>query len=76
MQNHVAPVADVMWVDSDGICYLCPEIVLVYKARLRRPEDDPDFLEATLPVLSEQQRRWMLAALADVARDHPWMMRL
>ncbi len=73
--NHVAPVEAVTWVDSDGIRYLQPEIVLVYKARLRRPKDDPDF-EATLPMLSAEQRRWMREALAEIAPDHPWLTRL
>lgn len=73
--SHVATVEDVTWADSDGIRYLRPEIVLVYKARLRRPKDDPDF-EATLPVLSPGQRQWIREALAEVAPDHPWLTRL
>ena len=73
--EHVAPVEDVTWVAADGIRYLNPEIVLLYKGRLRRPKDDPDF-EATLPVLSADARLWLHAALAHVVPDHPWLSRL
>jgi hypothetical protein len=73
--DHVARVEDVTWAGSDGIRYLRPEIVLAYKAPLRRPKDNPDF-EATLPLLSEQQRRWLRDALARVDPDHPWLTRL
>lgn len=73
--GHVARVEDVTWLDSDGIRYLRPEIVLVYKARLRRPKDDLDF-EAVLAVLPGERREWMREALAGVAPDHPWLARL
>ena len=47
LDGHVATVEEVTWVAEDAIRYLLPEIVLVFKARLRRPKDEPDF-EATL----------------------------
>lgn len=71
----VASVEDVTWVADDGIRYLLPQIVLVYKARLRRPKDEPDF-EAALPILTEPQRAWMRQALASVVPDHHWLDRL
>lgn len=73
--GHVAPVEDVTWVADDGIRYLSPEIVLLFKARLMRPKDDPD-LEATLPVLSAEQRAWLRAAIAELIPDHRWLARL
>jgi hypothetical protein len=73
--GHIAPVEDVTWVAADGVRYLFPEIVLVYKARLRRPKDDPDF-EATLPGLPRDRRDWMRQALGDLVPDHPWLGRL
>jgi hypothetical protein len=72
---HVAPVEDVTWVAADGIRYLNPEIVLLYKARLGRPKDDPDF-EATLPVLAGDARLWLRNALKTILPDHPWLPRL
>lgn len=73
--EHVAPLNDVTWLDSAGIRYLRPEIVLSFKARLRRPKDDPDF-EATLPVLDQGQRAWLHKVLSETVPDHPWITRL
>jgi len=73
--EHVADVDEVTWVDATGIRYLRAEIVLAYKAWLRRPKDDPDF-EATLPLLPDDRRRWLLATLRKVVPDHPWIARL
>ncbi len=42
LDGHVATVEEVTWVAEDGIRYLLPEIVLVFKARLRRPKDEPE----------------------------------
>jgi hypothetical protein len=75
LADHTAAVEDVTWLAPDGVRYLLPEIVLVYKARLRRPKDEPDFA-ATLPILTEPRRAWMRTALATVAPDHPWLERL
>ena len=75
LPGHVAPLEEVTWVAADGIRYLNPEMVLLYKARLRRPKDDPDF-EATLPVLSADARLWLGDALASLFPDHPWLSRL
>lgn len=75
LDQHTATVEDVTWTAEDGIRYLLPEIVLVYKARLRRPKDDPDFA-ATLPMLDESRRAWMREALRVVADGHPWIDRL
>jgi len=73
--EHVAPLEDVTWVADDGIRYLLPEIVLVYKAPLRRPKDQPDF-ETTLPILSPGRRAWMREVIGRLVPDHPWLDRL
>ena len=75
LEGHIAPVEDVTWVADDGVRYLLPEIVLVYKARLGRPKDEPD-LEATLPTLTPERRMWMRDALEQVAPGHPWITKL
>ena len=72
IDDHVAQVDEVTWTAADGIRYLLPEIVLVYKARLRRPKDQPDF-EATLPLLTPERRTWMRSALELVAPGHHWL---
>lgn len=75
VSDHVDHVENVTWVADDGVRYLLPEIVLVYKARLRRRKDDPDF-EATLPVLNSERRNWMRHALLALVPDHHWLSRL
>jgi hypothetical protein len=70
--GHVEDVENVTWVAGDGIRYLVPEIVLAYKARLRRPKDEPDFA-ATLPLLSPERRAWMRDAVETVAPGHHWL---
>ena len=70
-----AEVDEVTWLGDDGIRYLAPEVVLSYKARLRRPKDDPD-LEACLPVLSVAQRDWLRDAVERTAPGHAWLARI
>lgn len=75
LPDHVDEVENVTWVADDGIRYLLPEVVLVYKARLGRTKDGPDF-EASLPALTAERRAWLRTALGRVASDHPWLDRL
>ena len=75
LPEHVAPVDEVTWLADDGIRYLNPEIVLLFKARLRRPKDDPD-LEATLPVLTPARRTWLREAIRRLHPEHPWLSRV
>ncbi len=51
--------------------YLCPELVLAHKFRLRRPEDDAD-LEAVLPRLGNRRQTWLRELVARSDPDHPW----
>ncbi|HEX6150797.1 nucleotidyltransferase domain-containing protein [Nocardioides sp.] len=75
LPDHVASVEDVTWLGDDGIRYLHPEIVLAYKARLRRPKDEPDF-SATIPVLTRDRRAWLREALRTLVPDHHWLERV
>jgi hypothetical protein len=75
LPDHVADVEDVTWLAAGGIRYLRTEIVLVYKAPLRRPKDEPDFA-ATVPTLDASQRGWLREALLEVDPEHPWIGRL
>ena len=75
LPGHVAPLEEVTWRADDGIRYLLPEIVLLYKARLRRAKDEPDF-DAALPVLDARARTWLRGALETVVPGHPWRDRL
>ena len=50
---------------------LPPEIVLLYKAKHRRPEDERDF-DLTLPLLAPAAFVWLAAALDLTEPGHPW----
>lgn len=52
-----------------------PELLLYYKAAEPRPHDEQDF-EATLPLLSADQRRWLREAVGAVYPEHGWLSRL
>jgi hypothetical protein len=56
----------------EGIPFVVPEVVLLFKAKADRPQDRSDLM-ATLPRLETAQRRWLREAL-DVAQPrHPWL---
>jgi hypothetical protein len=66
------PYRDVIGVTADGVPFLVPEIVLLFKAKHRRPKDEADFT-GTLPLLDPAQRSWLASALAIVHPGHPWL---
>ncbi|MBS7546011.1 nucleotidyltransferase domain-containing protein [Ancylobacter oerskovii] len=55
----------------DGLPYLKPAIVLLFKARHRRPKDEADFASA-VPRLSVEERRRLKAWLARAHPGHDW----
>lgn len=71
LPGHVAPVEEVTWVAGDGLRYLRPEIVLLYKAALARPKDERD-LRRTWPLLAPDARSWLRAKVRDLYPDHAW----
>lgn len=69
--EHVAELDEVTWVDGEGIRYLNPEIVLLFKARSDRRKDRRD-LEVTWPRLDDDRRAWLAASVARLYPMHPW----
>jgi hypothetical protein len=70
------PITSIGLVTARGIPYLAPEIQLFYKAKNQRAKDEADFA-ATLPILTEAQKRWLSHALSLVyGPAHPWRLRL
>ncbi|MFN2462895.1 MAG: nucleotidyltransferase domain-containing protein [Candidatus Dormibacteria bacterium] len=57
---------------ADGIPFLAPEIVLLFKAKAAREKDDQD-LEGTLPLLGTARRRWLREALGSIYPGHRWV---
>lgn len=68
------PLEDVTWL-SDGLRYLNPEMVLLFKAANVSAKDEADF-DATLPWLRAEARLRFAELLAKLVPEHPWLSRL
>lgn len=66
---------DRVGLERDGIPYLVPEILLLYKSKGPRERDEQD-LSAVIDVLPAERRRWLLDALRRQDARHPWLSRL
>jgi hypothetical protein len=55
-----------------GIPVLAPEIVLLYKSKNPRPQDELDFRVAR-EMLDDESRGWLIDALRTTAPAHPWL---
>lgn len=73
--DHVGPIDEVTWIAGDQIRYLNPEIVLLFKARLRRTKDERD-LARTWPLLTEEKQAWLRQMIRRVDDIHPWLEQL
>lgn len=60
---------------SDGIPYLVPELVLLFKAKASRPKDQEDF-EGVLPLLDQPRRNLLREWLELIHPGHPWLAQL
>ncbi|QCM12765.1 amino acid transporter [Agrobacterium tumefaciens] len=56
---------------ADGIPYLTPAAVLLFKAKYRRPKDEEDFAHAA-PKLPAAERRWLRDCLGRFHPEHEW----
>ena len=59
----------------DGIPYLTPELVLLFKAKHARAKDQADF-DATIPYLTSDQRATLAGLLARAHPGHRWIAQL
>ncbi|MGW6701004.1 nucleotidyltransferase domain-containing protein [Nocardia sp. NPDC055049] len=57
---------------ANGIPYLVPEVVLLFKAKANRPKDHADFLRV-LPLLPEYRLTRLNSWLTQLYPDHPWL---
>jgi hypothetical protein len=62
----------IILTSAHGVPYLAPEIVLLFKAKHRRPKDQADFA-GVAPILSPARQAWLAAALTRVHPGHPWI---
>jgi hypothetical protein len=79
------PLAEAFAQSSWGVPALAPQVLLFYKALPStwrreprhgpRPRDEAD-LDILLPVLTEEQRTWLRAAINLGEPGHPWVRRI
>ncbi|MDH6697498.1 nucleotidyltransferase domain-containing protein [Streptomyces griseoviridis] len=69
------PYGDIIHHTRDGIPYLAPELVLLFKAKRARRKDRSDF-DATVPHLSPAQRGTLAELLDRVHPGHQWIAAL
>lgn len=60
---------------AEGIPYVRPEVVLLFKAKRRATKDEEDFA-VVAPRLDRERREWLQAALERVHPRHDWLGRL
>ncbi|MFF2008586.1 nucleotidyltransferase domain-containing protein [Streptomyces sp. NPDC058195] len=69
------PYDEVIGHTPDGIPYLLPELVLLFKAKAARPKDQADF-HGVLPLLDRARRHRLSAWLERVHPAHAWLAEL
>jgi hypothetical protein len=69
------PREEMVRLSSDGIPYLCPVAVLLFKAKYKRDKDKRDF-DLALPRLSSQEVLQLKSLLERVAQAPDWIERL
>lgn len=68
----VLPLESAIVVTEVGAPALAPEIVLLFKAKSPRTEDEADFLQALIAI-GDLRRRWLRAALKVCHPTHRWI---
>jgi hypothetical protein len=69
------PYAEIIRHTPEGIPYLTPELVLLFKAQQPRPKDQADF-EGVLPMLTGTQRATLSGLLERAHPGHMWLATL
>ncbi|MGA6205992.1 hypothetical protein ACPESR_14710 [Nocardia testacea] len=69
------PYNELILATDDGIPYVIPEVVLLFKAKARRPKDESDFLRV-LPAMDRSRRSRLSEWLSRVHPGHPWLTAL
>jgi hypothetical protein len=69
------PYSQLVRRTAEGLPYVAPDVVLLFKARWMRPKDGQDF-EGVLPLLDAESRSWLVTALSLVHPGHEWISRI
>ena len=70
--SYQRPRVEMMMRTVDGIPYLNPSAVLLFKARDRRPKDRRDF-EKALPKLPTNERIWLRECIEALHPGNEWL---
>jgi hypothetical protein len=60
---------------SEGVNFLCPEIVLLYKSKNPRTKDEQDF-QAVVGHLDPERKQWVKNAIGICDPKHRWLQSL
>lgn len=71
----VRSIDEVALTSTQGIPFLAPEVVLLFKAKLMRPWDANDF-ETAAAVMGPERRSWLREALEQSHPGHEWIAAL
>ena len=66
------PLDEITLTTADGIPYLAPELVLLFKSRSDRPKDTDDFNDVAAN-LDPTRRAWLHDRIAPRYPDHAWL---
>jgi hypothetical protein len=66
------PYSEIIHQTEEGIPYLIPELVLLFKAKHTRPKDQADF-DRTVPLLTRTRRDTLAELLAHAHPGHRWL---
>ncbi|MBX3537565.1 MAG: amino acid transporter [Chelatococcus sp.] len=69
------PRAEMVATTAEGIPYLKPSAVLLFKAKYRRPKDEADFARA-MPLMPPAERAWLKGCLDRLHPGHEWALAL
>ena len=69
------PYSEIIHHTQDGIPYLAPELVLLFKAKHARQKDQADF-ESTAPLMTPAQRERLAELVARTHPGHHWLTNL
>ncbi|MBN2380602.1 hypothetical protein JXM67_12445 [candidate division WOR-3 bacterium] len=76
-RNHLIKhkLSSTILYNREGIPYLAPEIVFLYKAKAPKIYDEEDF-NNTVNLLDPEFRTWLASSIELSSPDHPWLDRL
>lgn len=69
------PYSTLIRTTPDGVPFMAPEVVLLFKAKHDRDKDRAD-LDACLTLMTDAEKAWLAHAITLVHPGHPWLATL